>query len=196
MGKFLNLSKRCFRSEFNLKSKIMENPKSKKDFIIEIKGNTYKIDILKLIFVLIFTTLPIAGIVYLMFKFHWILYVLLIVSYVGLSIITFAKNVSVLGDYNTAFGCCARGEHYNFSKEENNAILKVIASVSSSIIVLLSSIIFADSTKDNSWILSVCLIFSLVITLIELVALIQDGCYQVFIPWFKGEIFKNIKDGN
>ena len=174
----------------------MENPKSKKDFIVEIKGNTYKIDILKLIFVLIFTTLPIAGIVYLMFKFHWILYVLLIVSYVGLSIITFAKNVSVLGDYDTAFGCCERGEHYNFSKEENNAILKVIASASSNMIVLLSSIIFAVSTKDNSWILAVCLTFSLVITLIQLVALIQDGCYRVFIPWFKGEIFKNIKDGN
>ena len=174
----------------------MENPKSKKDFIVEIKGKTYKIDILKLIFVLIFTALPIAGIVYLMFKFHWILYVLLIVSYVGLSIITFAKNVSVLDHYDTAFGCCARGEDYNFSKEENNAILKVIASASSNIIVLLSSIIFAVSTKDNSWILTVCLTFSLVITLIQLVALIHDGYYQVFIPWIKGEIFKNIKDGN
>ena len=174
----------------------MENPKNKKDFIIEIKGKTYKIDILKLIFVLIFTALPIAGIAYLMFKFHWILYALLIVSYVGLSIITFAKNVSVLDDYDTVFGCCARGEHYNFSKEENNAILKVIASASSNIIVLLSSIIFAVSTKDNSWILAVCLTFSLVISLMQLAALIQDGCYKVFIPWIKGEIFKNIKDGN
>lgn len=174
----------------------MENPKSKKDFIVEIKGKTYKIDILKLIFVLIFTALPIAGIVYLMFKFHWILYALLIVSYIGLSIITFAKNVSVLDDYDTVFDCCTRGEHYNFSKEENNAILKVIASASSNIIVLLSSIIFAVSTKDNSWILDICLTFSLVITLIELAALIQHGYYKVFIPWIKGEIFKNIKDGN
>lgn len=108
----------------------------------------------------------------------------------------FAKNVSVLDDYDTVFGCCARGEHYNFSKEENNAILKVIASASSNIIVLLSSIIFAVSTKDNSWILVICLTFSLVITLIELVALIQHGYYQVFVPWIKEEIFKNIKDGN
>ena len=174
----------------------MENPKSKKDFIIEIKGKTYKIDILKLIFVLIFTVLPIAGIIFLMFKFPWLLYMSLIISYIVLSMLAFAKNVRVLDGFNTALGCRAKGEHYNFSKEENNAILKVIASASSNMIVLLSSIIFAVSTKDNSWILAVCLIFSLVITLIQLVALIQDGCYQVFIPWFKGEIFKNIKDGN
>ena len=174
----------------------MENPKSKKDFIIEIKGNAYKIDILKLIFVLIFTTLPIAGIVYLMFKFSWLLYMSLIISYIVLSMFAFAKNVRVLDDFNTALGCRAKGEHYNFSKDENNAILKVIASASSNMIVLLSSIIFAVSTKDNSWILAVCLIFSLIITLIQLAVLIQDGYYQVFIPWIKGEIFKNIKDGN
>lgn len=151
---------------------------------------------MKLIFVLIFTVLPITGIIFLMFKFPWLLYMSLIISYIVLSMFAFAKNVSVLDDYDTVFGCCARGEHYNFSKEENNAILKVIASASSNIIVLLSSIIFAVSTKDNSWILVICLTFSLVITLIELVALIQHGYYQVFVPWIKEEIFKNIKDGN
>ena len=174
----------------------MENPKSKKDFIVEIKGKTYKIDILKLIFVLIFTILPIAGIIYLMFKFPLLLYTLLIISYVVLSLFTFAKNVRVLDAFGTAFGCYARGEHYDFSKEENDATLKVMASISINIIVLLSLIIFAVSSKTASWILWACIAFSLLIALMQLVALLHDGYYRIFFPWIKGEIFKNIKDGN
>lgn len=172
----------------------METPKRGKDFIVEIKGKTYRIDILKLIFVLTFITLPITGIVYLMFKFHWLLYALLIISYVALSIFTFAKNVRVLDVCGTAL-CCRASEHYNFSKEENDAILKVMASVSINMIVLLSLIIVASS-KPLSWIPCAFVAFCLFLALIELVALIKDGYYQVFIPWVKGEIFKNIKDGN
>lgn len=173
----------------------METPKRGKDFIVEIKGKTYRINILKLIFVLTFITLPITGIVYLMFKFHWLLYALLIISYVALSIFTFAKNVRVLDVCGTVL-CCRASEHYNFSKEENDAILKVMASVSINIIVLLSLIIVAVSSKNVSWILCACLTFCFLIALIELVSLLRDGYCRIFVPWFKGEIFKSIKDGN
>lgn len=168
----------------------MENPKNKKDFIVEIKGKTYRIDILKLIFVLTFITLSITEIVYLMFKFHWLLYTLLIISYAALSIFTFAKNVRVLDVCGTAPCCHARGEHYNFSKEENDAILKVMASVSINIIVLLSLIIVAVSSKNVSWILCACLTFCFLIALIELVSLLRDGYCRIFVPWFKREILK------
>lgn len=174
----------------------MENPKSEKDFVVEINGKTYKIDILKLIFVSIFTVLPIAGIVYLMFKLPWVLYALLIISYAALTIFVFAKNVGVLDACDTVFGCRARGERYDFSKEENAAILKVMASASINIIVLLSLIIVAVSSENVSWILCTCLAFCFLLALIELIVLIHDGYCQIFVPWFKGEIFKSIKDGN
>ena len=194
--KFLNLSRQSFRCKFNLKPKVMENPKSERGFVVEINGKTYKIDILKLIFVSIFTVLPIAGIVYLMFKVPWVLYALLIISYAALAIFVFAKNVGVLDICHTVFGCRARGERYDFSKDENAAILKVMASTSINIIVLLSLIIVAVSSKNVSWILCACLAFCFLLALIELLILSCEGYCQIFVPWFKGEIFKSIKDGN
>ena len=175
----------------------MEKPKSEKDFIVEIKGKAYKIDILKLIFVSIFTALPIAGIVYMMFKFPWLSHTLLAISYTALSIFAFAKNVSVLDDCATALRYRhARDEHYDFSKEENDAILKVMASISINIIVSLSLMISVVSSKTATWILYFFIIFSLSFVFITLVIVLRDGYYRILVPWIKGEFFKNIKDGN
>ena len=131
-----------------------------------------------------------------MFKFPWLSHTLLAISYVTLSIFAFANNIRVLDAFGTARRCRLRGEYYDFSKEESDAILKIIASVSINIIVSLSLIIIDVSFKPLSWIPCAFAAFCLLLTLIQSVISLSEGYHRIFVPWVKREIFKNIKNGN